>query len=103
LAPPVSAQTVGTRESGRDAVRACSTPAFGPVQEMSIGERIRDHIARGGLKNLDLFGKHVWVYFHVIHDGEQGLLPEEDVEQQIKALNEQFGDHPPLSPPYSYD
>src|SRR5262245_1937530 len=77
--PPASAQAASTREASRDAVRACSTPAFGPAQEMSIGQQVRDHIAKGGLKNLDLFGKYVWVYFHVIHDGEEGLLPEEDV------------------------
>lgn len=89
--------TVGGREFGSQdefiaGGRRCATPRLNDFEKA----RIRAHLRTARANGMDADSApaiRVPVHFHVIHDGNDGKLSDDQVNKQIQVLNDCFSPH----------
>ena len=68
--------------------RTCGTPDANPAEMEAVRAQVRAWLARVGPSAAS--GGTIAVAFHVLHDGPAGDVPDAQIDQQMKALNQSY-------------
>jgi hypothetical protein len=89
----ISGREFASQEAFVRSGRRCGTPSLNDFQKARIRHFASALRAAGGPEAAAVTKFEVGVRFHVIHDGENGNVPDAQIAQQVKVLNDSYAAH----------